>query len=262
MTDTDFEQLFKRIAPLAGRRPREFTIRRLPGYTNRNYRLYNRSEDWVLRVPRSATSRYIDRAVEAFNQRLAADLGIAPSAAWRDQSGLSLTPTLAARGLDAADLADDEILRRIGATFARLHRSGLSFEGRVDPRELLRRYFALLPAAEQRRYRRRLDTALLSLSCLEQRDCGYVPSHNDPVLENLLFGRGRLWLIDWEYSAMASPYWDIATLCNAAGLGRRRSLDLLSAYCEGGAPMEETLLFDYRSLLQLLTDLWMAALAD
>lgn len=262
MTQTDFEQLFRRIAPLAGRSPREFTIDPLPGHTNRNYRLRGRAEDWVLRLPRSKTNRFIDRAAEAANQEAAAGLGIAPRVAWRDHSGLSLTPTLGARGLTAADLADDEMLQRVAATFARLHRSALCFDGRVDPGELLQRYFALLPAAGQRRYRRRVETALHSLPRLARRDCDYVASHNDPVLENLLLGRGRLWLIDWEFSAMASPYWDLATLCNAAGLGRKRSLDLLSAYCEGGAPMEESLLFDYRSLLQLLADCWMAALSD
>lgn len=262
MSETDFERLFERIGPLAGRRPREFTITRMPGYTNRNYRLHNRSEDWVLRVPRNATNRFIDRAGEAANQALAAGLDIAPRAAWRDRTGLSLTPTLSARGLRAADLADDEMLRRVATIFARLHRSGLRFEGRVDLGELLQRYHSLLPAALQQRYRRRVDAALRLLRRLGRRDCTRVPSHNDPVLENLLLARERLWLIDWEYSAMASPYWDLAALCNAADLDRNRSLDLLSIYCEGSAVMEESLLFDYRSLLQLLADCWMAALAD
>ena len=89
-----------------------------------------------------------------------------------------------------------------------------------------------------------------------------MPSHNDLVLENLLLAEERLWLIDWEFSAMASPYWDLATLSNAAGLDQAQSRALLLAYCADGATMEESLLFDYRNLLELLTDIWMAALVD
>jgi len=95
---------------------------------------------------------------------------------------------------------------------------------------------------------------------LDDRDHEYVPSHNDLVLENLLLDDGRTWLIDWEFSAMASPFWDLASLANAAGLDYAGSRELLRLYCAGGPQMEESLLFDYRNLLQLLSDCWMAAL--
>jgi thiamine kinase-like enzyme len=71
----------------------------------------------------------------------------------------------------------------------------------------------------------------------------------------------KLWLIDWEYSAMASPYWDLAILCNEADLDLPQSRLLLQAYCLGGPAMKESMLFDYRTLLKLLSDCWMAALA-
>jgi len=100
------------------------------------------------------------------------------------------------------------------------------------------------------------------LKLLQDRDDVYVASHNDLVLGNLMFDDRRLWLIDWEYSAMASPYWDLATLCNAANLDLQQSQRLLAVYCAGERVMEESVLFDYRGLLKLLSDCWMAALAD
>ena len=96
MTGSDFEKLFARIPPLENRRPEEFSLTRLPGYTNRNYRLCGRQQDWVLRIPRAATDRFIDRKAEAFNQALACDLDLAPRPLWQDPSGLTLTPTLTA----------------------------------------------------------------------------------------------------------------------------------------------------------------------
>ena len=130
----------------------------------------------------------------------------------------------------------------------------------MDLAELLPRYFALLPASAQARFAPRLDAARRTLALLQDRDSDPVPSHNDLVLENLLLAADRVWLIDWEFAAMASPYWDLATLCNAADLDYAGSLRLLHAYCADAAAMEESLLFDYRNLLQLLGDCWMAAL--
>lgn len=261
MTSIDLEDLITRITPLAGRALNEFSITPLPGYTNHNFRLRNDSEDWVLRVPRSATNRFIDRAAEAANQSRAAALGLAPGVCWRDESGLSLTPTLPGRTLSTADLGDVDILRAVATTLGLLHRNGQGFDGALQLDELLERYYAMLPAVLRQKYRQRLDDARSMLPLLRDRDLDYVPSHNDPVLENLLLGLDRIWLIDWEYSAMASPYWDLATVCNAADFDHRQSRELLRLYCADGPAMEESLLFDYRKLLQLLGDCWMAALA-
>jgi thiamine kinase-like enzyme len=257
----DFKQLFLRIPLLAELAPEDFTITPLPGYTNRNYRLANHRHDWVLRIPQPATNRFIDRDAEATNQAAACDLELAPRPLWRDSSGLTLTPTLgASRSPTPADLADTATLQAIVAPLRRLHRSGIRFQGRVQLDQLLNRYYSLLSPQLREEYRLRIQAALQLLPLLQDRDPAYIASHNDLVLENLLLGQDRVWLIDWEFSAMASPYWDLATICNAAGFDCSQSRQLLDAYCAGGVVMEESLLFDYRNLLQLLSDCWMAAL--
>jgi thiamine kinase-like enzyme len=120
----------------------------------------------------------------------------------------------------------------------------------------------MLSGTDQQRLGPRLQQAERVLKLLQTRDGDYVASHNDLVLDNLMLDDTRLWLIDWEYSAMASPYWDLATLCNAANLDLAQSQRLLRVYCAGSRVMEESILFDYRELLKLLSDCWMAALAD
>lgn len=261
MNSDELQALIARIPPLAGRAADEFTVTPLPGYTNRNLRLNDGEQDWVLRVPRASTDRFVDRAAEAHNQALAADLGIAPRPVWRDASGLMLTPTLAgSRNPSARDFADKTTLESILEPLRRLHHSGEAFRGRVALAELLNRYYAMLDEPRQREYSRRLCAARELLPLLDDRDLEYVPSHNDLVLENLLLDSQRVWLIDWEFSSLASPYWDLATLCNAAGLDAAQSVELLYMYCAGGPQMEESILFDYRDLLQLLSDCWMAAL--
>ena len=257
-----FDEQFARIPQLAGRGPADFEITRLPGFTNNSYRLRRADQDWVLRVPRAATDQYVDRDAERHNQAIAVELGLAPANAWDGGDGTTLTATLAgARYLRPVDLADAALRARVVAALQSLHRCGRRFEGRVDLGALFEGYLALVPAPRRAPFEARLEQARWVLGRLATADADAVPSHNDPVLENLLLDGERIWLIDWEYSAPASPYWDLATLANAADFDYAQSRRLLQEYCAGGAPLDESILFDYRGLLRLLTDLWMAAFA-
>ncbi len=263
MNEPELTAVFRRIEPLADRDPGEYDIRRLPGYTNDNYHLENAHEDWVLRIPRAATNPHIDRRAEALNQHLAVELGIAPRPVWRADDGLSLTPTIRPGDpVEAADLRDPAQRAQALEPLRRLHRSGKRFQGRLEPGPLIERYEALLPATRRVEFATRLRAARLLWPLVQDRDAEYVPSHGDPVLENLLVGDDRVWLIDWEFSAMASPCWDLAILYNAARLDYAESRALLTDYCADGLQVEESLLFDYRNLLQLLSDCWMAALVE
>jgi thiamine kinase-like enzyme len=143
-----------------------------------------------------------------------------------------------------------------------LHRSGKRFLDQADLGCKLARHFDLLDTRQQGDYAQQMAQAQRTLSLLEVADQGWVPSHRDPVLGNLLLTDERLWLIDWEYSAMASPYWDLAILCNEADLDLQQSRRMLQAYCVGGPAMQESMLFDYRGLLKLLNDCWMSALVE
>ena len=258
MKHESLEQVFAEAEVFDSTSPDDFTIIPLAGFTNENYRLFNAQHDWVLRIPRSETDNFIDREAEAHNQELAHRLNIAPQVVWRDSHGTTLTPTLKnSRALCAADFDNEVILPRILAPVQQLHRSGVSFQGRVNLQDLLRQHFDMLSESDQQNFAPRLGQAERVLKLLETEDTDYVASHNDLVLENLLLDDTRLWLIDWEYSAMASPYWDLATLCNTANLNLQQSQRLLQVYATDGLPMEESILFDYRGLLQLLTDCWM-----
>ena len=256
------EEAFTNIPQLSTHGSDDFEITRLPGYTNCNFRLRNHAQDWVLRLPRAQTNQLIDRAAETCNQTLAHQLHIAPQVAWRNDAGMTLTRTLEnSRNITADDLISDDSLARVVEPFQQLHRSGLRFQGGLDLRCTLEQHFDLLDRQQQQAFVKRMSAARRILSLLEFKNLEAVPCHRDPVPGNLLMDGKRLWLIDWEYSAMASPYWDLAILCNEANLDLPQSRRLLQVYCAGAAAMQESILFDYRGLLKLLNDCWMAALA-
>lgn len=263
MKRSELAGVFAQATILEGLDPGDFSITPLDGYTNHSFRLHNHHHDWVVRIPKPSTDRFIDRDAEAHNQALAQQLGLAPAVSWRSSSGTTLTPTLpASRNLDPADFADSEISATVLRSLKKLHLSGFQFQGSVNPGESLSIFFSMLTPQQQAPLLARMRQAERVLALLDTDDLDPVPSHNDLVLENLLLDNSRLWVIDWEYSAMASPYWDLATLCNAAQLDLSQSRLLLRDYCADVAPMKESTLFDYRGLLKLLNDCWMAALAD
>lgn len=257
----ELDTAFARIPLLQGYQPADFNIHRLPGLTNHSFHIKNPEVDWVVRIPRAETNTYIDRKAEATNSRIAAQLGLAPDCLWHDDSGLSLTATLPhTLSPTDQDLKNPEILSLVLQKLEILHGSQRKFQGRVNLKALLQRYFLLIPASQQASIQDHYLNALERLTGIENKDRTLVPSHNDLVLQNLLIDTNRqLWFIDWEYSAMASPYWDLATLCNAADFDLEQCVNLLDSYHSQLNTSDIDLLMDYRHILQVLSHCWMMA---
>ena len=140
-----------------------------------------------------------------------------------------------------------------------LHRSKNKFKGVVNLAELLARYYRLIPRHLQCQIESGYRLALGKLEGLSLTDGLLVPSHNDLVLENILIDEAeKIWFIDWEYASMASPYWDLATLSNAADFNQQNCVDLLEEYKKYNLKLDTEILSEYRYILQVLSICWMA----
>ena len=258
------ETIFKRVPLLAEFHPRNFTIRPLPGFTNHNFHLQNNEHNWVLRIPKPETNQTINRQHEAHNARIAYSLGIAPDCLWRDDSGLSLNLSLPdSRPMNTNDIDNRATLGKLLKKLNRLHKSKSKFLGTVDLAELLPRYYEQVPGHLQSQIEPGYRIAIAKLESLSDKEKILVPSHNDLVLENILIdAAGQIWLIDWEYSSMASPYWDLATLCNAAKLDQTQCAWLITEYGNHHLNLVPEILFDYRYMLDVLSTCWMAAFGE
>ena len=258
------EIVFKRVPLLAAFQPRDFTIRPLPGFTNHNFHLQNNEHDWVLRIPKPETNQTINRQHEAHNARIAYSLGLAPDCLWRDDSGLSLNLSLPdSRPMNANDFNNRATLGKLLKTICRLHKSKNKFLGTVDLAELLSHYYEQAPGHLQKQIEPSYKIAIAKLESLPDKEKMLVPSHNDLVLENILIdAAGQIWLIDWEYSSMASPYWDLATLCNAAKLDQTQCAWLITEYGNHCLNLVPEILSDYRYMLGVLSNCWMAVFGE
>jgi len=261
---SELEIIFKQLPLLSEFRIEDFQIRPLPGYTNQNFHLKNDQHDWVLRIPKPQTNLYINRQHEAHNIDRASRLGIVPERIWCNESGLSLSVTLLnSRSINKNDLDNKSILSSLIETICRLHKSKKIFLGKVDLTDLIKRYYALAPERCQRQIDSSYKMALDKLEQLSNREIALVPSHNDLVLENILIDTAnKIWIIDWEYASMASPYWDVATLCNAANFNQVQCAWVLDEYKNHSINLDPEILFDYRYMLGVLSICWMAAFTE
>ena len=258
---TEIVAALARIPRFAGRTLDDLQIAPLASLTNRNYKVSLDGETYVLRVAGAGTERYIDRAAEARNATLAASLGIAPELLYLDpQSGLMLTRFIAhGTPLRAAELRRPESLRSAVGLLKRLHGSGLAFAGRMELFPKLDEYVAL---AAQRGWPAGLDLtpirrqAEAARAALERAAIAFVPSHVDPVPHNFVRGSAGLYLLDWEYAAMAEPMWDLAAVSIEAELDAGLDHILLEAYFDRAEAQQAGRFALYKASLNLVAAAW------
>ena len=256
----DIDAVFRRIPLLQSFRVVDFKVSQLAGFTNYNFHLKSAAHDLVLRIPKKETNQFINRAFEADNVEATSQFGFTPEVLWRDESGLSLTKNCSlARPFNFDDMRNQSILISLIANIAHLHKSNIQFSGEIEIAELVTQYFSLIPESSVVKLNSHYESAQKKLSLIAKVDARKVPSHNDLVLGNLLIQPDhRIWIIDWEYSAPASPYWDLATLCNSARYDLEQNLFLLELYNAHDTGLDEQILRDYQIILQLLTVCWIA----
>lgn len=262
----DIPAVLPRIPLFAGRPLAGLEIERLGGLTNRNYKLTLGNDNYVLRIAGEGTDRFIDRTAEFHNARAAAAAGVAPEVLFCDPaSGLLLTRFIAGgQALDATSLRTPARLRQAALTLKRLHRSGARFEGHKDPFVILDRYLRVIDDARYpigddiRAARREVDAMHAPLA---RQAATLVPSHVDPVPDNFVAaptGRGGddLYLLDWEYSAMSHPLWDLADLSIEADFSVADDDLLLATYDSAVGPERRAGLLVYKALLHLVGAVW------
>jgi len=212
MKDSTLERLIRAVPLLADRPASEWHARRLAGMTNRSWRLTAGDRDLVLRTPSASSQRYLSRAQELHNARLAAEIGIAPPLLYADpETGVTLQPFLTeAHPLGPRDFAEPDVARRVGTLLGRLHRSGRRFAGTMAPFPIIDVYLGLASDARLQGLRMSVEPIR---EALERNPPPAVPSHIDPNPTNFLrLPGGDLKLIDWEFSAMCEPAWDLAAV--------------------------------------------------
>jgi thiamine kinase-like enzyme len=92
---------------------------------------------------------------------------------------------------------------------------------------------------------------------LESSPMPLSPCHNDPWPANFLDAGGRLYIIDWEFSGMNDPMWDLGDLSVEAGFKPEQDQVMIEAYYGADAPLAlYSRLALYKAMSDLLWALW------
>ena len=231
--------------------------------TNVCYKVTTGGTAYVLRLAGEGTSDFIDRAAEKHNARVAAAAGVNVEVLYFDaKDGTMVTRFVEGVSMNGGEGfgRDAESPIRAALTLRRVHRLRRVFESRFDVFAAIDDYVDLLreqrPSLPQDYYevRRKARTVRRAL---EASPVPLVPCHNDPWPGNLLDADGRIYLIDWEYSGMNDPMWDLGDLSVEAGFGPEQDRTMMEAYCGGTASQAlYSRLEIYKAMSDLHWSLW------
>ena len=245
-------------------RQRGLKIKRLGGgLTNVCYKVTTGGAAYVLRLAGEGTSDYIDRAAEKHNAQVAAEAGVNADVVYFDATdGTMVTRFVEGVSMNAGDGfgRDSGAPVRAARALKRVHSLGRLFRSRFDVFAAIDGYLDLLrgwrtPVPEDYyEVGRRARAVRLAL---EASPAALVPCHNDPWPGNLLDADGRIYLIDWEYSGMNDPLWDLADLSVEAEFGPEQDRTMMEAYYGAGlSPVLYSRLEVYKAMSDLHWSVW------
>ncbi len=209
---------------------------RLPGLTNENYLFADETGTrYVLRIPGSGTDRFIDRNRELANSTAAFQAGFNPVAICHYNNGRQITKYIeGCTFYPFEEFYQPQMIEQVASLLKRIHASDVPFTNTIDLFERIDLLTAYLEehqvplSAEFYHLGQQLCTLKqeLSLPCFAKK----VPSHGDPVPSNFLSVAGSLVLLDWEYSGLSDPAWDLAFLSSIMNYSQEIEEQLISLY--------------------------------
>ncbi|MEP6564657.1 MAG: phosphotransferase family protein [Mesorhizobium sp.] len=234
-------------------------LERLGGLTN----LVFRAGDFCLRIPGKGTEEYINRANEAVAAREAAKAGVSPEVLHVGQG----TGVMVTRFIAGAETMSPEKFKtrpgspaRAGQAFRKLHGSGAVFPFRFELFAMIDDYLKVLSTKDvalPAGYHDVVREAESVRSALAAHALPLAACHCDPLCENFLDTGERMWIVDWEYSGMNDPLWDLGDLSVEGRFDTAQDEELMRAYFGGEAkPAERGRVVIYKAMCDLLWTLW------
>lgn len=238
-------------------------ITRLGGLTNLVHLVETAAQKVIVRIPGEGTEEYIDRAIEIINAKAAYRAGISAEVLWADaETGVMISQAIPNIETMTPDLFSSRAgsPARAGEALAKLHRSGEVFEFRFELFAMINDYLKILATKDVKLpegYHEIVKAAEPVKAALAANPAPLAPCHCDPLCENFLDDGNKMWIVDWEYSGMNDPLWDVGDLSVEAGMDAVQEMELMQAYF-GGKPTsaQHGRVVIYKAMCDLFWTLW------
>lgn len=253
------EKIIKeKISSLLSAEEEVLSIEQLGGMTNQNYLVKTTNKQYIVKFFGKGTEKLINRQDEKYNLELLKDLDLDVKNYLFDiEAGIKVNEYIeSAITLDSTSIKTK--FDKIAPILQTIHASGKELRGEFAPFEEIRKYESLIeekiPYANYEVVREEvfsLEKRLADLG-VDRKSC-----HIDLVPENFIESpQGRLYLIDWEYSSMNDPMWDLAALFLESEFTRQEEEDFLSHYESEQTPVSREKIAIYKILQDAIWSLW------
>ena len=253
------EKMIKeKISSLLSQEEEVLSVEQLGGMTNQNYLVKTTNKQYIVKFFGKGTEKLINRQDEKYNLELLKDLDLDVKNYLFDiEAGIKVNEYIeSAITLDSTSIKTK--FDKIAPILQTIHASGKELRGEFAPFEEIKKYESLIeekiPYANYEAVREEvfsLEKRLADLG-VDRKSC-----HIDLVPENFIESpQGRLYLIDWEYSSMNDPMWDLAALFLESEFTRKEEEAFLSHYESEQTPVSREKIAIYKILQDAIWSLW------
>ena len=253
------EKIIKeKISSLLSQEEEVVSVEQLGGMTNQNYLVKTTNKQYIVKFFGKGTEKLINRQDEKYNLELLKDLDLDVKNYLFDiEAGIKVNEYIeSAITLDSTSIKTK--FDKIAPILQTIHASGKELRGEFAPFEEIKKYESLIeekiPYANYEAVREEvfsLEKRLADLG-VDRKSC-----HIDLVPENFIESpQGRLYLIDWEYSSMNDPMWDLAALFLESEFTRQEEETFLSHYESEQTPVSREKIAIYKILQDAIWSLW------
>ena len=235
-------------------------IEPLGGMTNKNYLVFSKKRKYVFRKAGEGTSEIINRMNEIINCKKIKSLEIDTNLlSFNESTGIKITEYIE----NAQTLNPNTItfyLEDIAKILRKLHTSNIKFNNLFNPLNEMEKYERLLLKFNGKFYDgyEEVKEKVLSLkNKMDKLNIQLVSCHNDTVPENFIKSGTKIYLIDWEYSGINDPIWDLAAISIESKLNKEDENKLLNYYFGRKPTKEEKLRMHINKIYQdFLWSIW------
>jgi len=216
------------------------SVEQLGGMTNQNYLVKTSSNQYIVKFFGKGTDKLINRQNEKFNLELLKDLKLDVENYLFDiEAGIKVNQYIEnAETLNSFTIKTK--FEKIAPILQTIHASGKELRGEFAPFEEIKKYESLIQGEIS--YPNYETVRKLVFSLKDQ-------------LEEIGIDK-KSYLIDWEYSSMNDPMWDLAALFLESEFTISEEEDFLSHYESDKTPVSREKIRIYKILQDIIWSLW------
>ena len=248
----------QKIEKLLSKEEEIVNVERLGGMTNNNYLVETTNRKFIVKFFGKGTDKLINRIAEKNNLEKLRDLELdVENYIFDINEGIKVNEYIEnATTFDAHYIKTKN--KEVAEILQKVHGSGKELEGEFKIFDEIKKYEDLIQGEIKYAYYDKIRDKVFGLqSHLEEIGIDRKSCHIDLVPENFIEDEnGRVYLIDWEYSSMNDPMWDLAALFLESNYRKSEEGDFFKYYYSEKTPVSIAKIMIYKILQDFLWSLW------